>query len=329
MKAFQNLHIRTLFYFLFLFFIAGYFIYNAVKNASTFSYSSGSPVELGLSIVVQDPAAILRDLRSSNNSETSVSDSVASYLLQSSNPAAQIFLDYIIVDEGAISTDLLCLQSIVLTRGTGDPIQLFSDSNWPPNLKIEGDSYINKFQGNRCVQAGKNIVPHILLGIVSVDSTAVYGLVDGFYASLWYPFDEQKIKLNITVMSDDFEPFSPSLQILVVQPGWDGIIDTGQTEEPTLHLKRPNLYRVIFFVFFISLFYIVPYLNYIASDSFFEVAFGLLLGLWGIHQILVPAYIESSILIDIFVYTLYFSVFMEIIKKYLDNTRNEKKEVRS
>jgi hypothetical protein len=54
------------------------------------------------------------------------------------------------------------------------------------------------------------------------------------------------------------------------------------------------------------------------DDGFFEVAFGLLLGLWGTHEILIPEYIGSSIPIDAMIYILYALVIGEIVIVFID-----------
>jgi hypothetical protein len=46
--------------------------------------------------------------------------------------------------------------------------------------------------------------------------------------------------------------------------------------------------------------------------GFFEIAFGLLLGLWGMHEILIPNYISLSVPIDIAIYALFILVIVEI-----------------
>ena len=54
------------------------------------------------------------------------------------------------------------------------------------------------------------------------------------------------------------------------------------------------------------------------TGSYFEVGFGLLLRLWGTHEILIPEYIGSSIPIDVIIYVLYAFVIGEIIAIFID-----------
>lgn len=311
--------------FIFLTIVGILLIYNTLSRKSTIMYSSkATSIELGLSIVEQDPSAILDQLPT--NSDTAAetkSNSITSFLLQSSAPAAQIFLDYIFIpNDGKLPTpfNLICFDKIV-TKSHGAPVQLFSNSSLLSNLTVDGDSYIYKFQNERCAPKGtKNIVPHILLGIVPVESRAIGTFIKGFQASHFFPFDRQNIPLDITVETDEFEAFSPSLTVVIAQKGWDGVVKNGALDTPTLQLKRFLLYRIVFGVFFVIMIITIAFLNHVLPNgvldkgNYLQITFGLLLGLWGLHQMLKPTYIDSSTLIDIAIYTLYLLVLVKLLK---------------
>jgi hypothetical protein len=330
MRVFQNFQKRKLLFVFILIIVTTYFFTNAIGDKSTFLYQNESSILLGLSIIEQEPSSILGTFLDGNNANNTETKNITSSLLQSSNPSAQIFLDYIYIPNNSISIDRICFQEIVTTKNNNIPTQLLFGSNGLSDLKIGSNSYIYEFQDNRCANKGENhIAPHILLGIVPVDSYAMFGLVKGYRSSQFFPLDEQKIELDITVMSDEFEPFSPSLQVVVAHKGWNGTIRYDNPKKPILHLTRSGVYKWIFGAFFLIMAIIIRSLNDIVDElgSFFEITFGLLLGLWGMHEILVPAYIVSSILIDITIYILYILVMIVILETLILGAQKRKVKI--
>lgn len=297
-----------------------WFMIYALKGESTISYSypSGVPVIIGISIVEQDLPAISDKLTTAIDEGSAGSDAITSILFQASNPTAQIFLDYIFIpDSQDIPKDEICFRRMRTTNSDGSLTQLFSKNKALGSLLIDGNSYIYEFPADTCVQKGKrNLIPHVLLGIVPVESHGLFASIKGFQAVQSYPFDKQEIPLNIIVETNEFEPFSPSLQVVVAQKGWDGNIRVDTSAEPTLQLFRRGFYKSFFLAFFIIMILIIPFLNNVVPDAggFFQIAFSLLLGLWGMHQILLPAYITSSTLVDMAIYFLYILVILEILE---------------
>lgn len=272
-----------------------------------------TPVYLGISIVEQDYSTILRDLGNENEEP---GNWLTSFLLQSPQPAALLYLDYIYIPKDQSLPNNICFKTISVAKSDSIPNQITTDINLS-GLENLPDKYLYNFPSDRCMTQGqKYIMPHLLIGVQSVKSSAnfLFQDIQGFRASNYFPLDKREIIFDITVESDQ-SIFSPSFETFVAQEGWDGNYVFNSENKPILHLTRFAFYKWVLLIFFAVMVVIIPLLNNVVEETggFFEVAFGLLLGLWGTHEILTPAYVTTSIPIDIAIYTLYILVIAEIL----------------
>jgi len=85
-------------------------------------------------------------------------------------------------------------------------------------------------------------------------------------------------------------------------------------------LERFLIYKVGW-ILLIIVALIVPVLRYVVHENrgYYEVIFGLLLGLWGTHDLLVPDYIETSVPVDVLFFLLYGLVVSEIVRAFISN----------
>jgi hypothetical protein len=276
-------------------------------------------VYLGISVVEQDFSTILQGINDNNhNVNTAKNDWLTSFLLQSPDPAALIYLDYIRFDQDADLPAEICFKQIIVTKSGDIPVQIAPEVI-PDGLEITSDNYKYTFPPERCMEEGKRyIMPHILLGVLPVNASANFlGIanVSGYRASDYFPLDRQKITFDVSIELEDGKTFSPSMEAVVAQKGWEGQFALNENGLPVLHLNRIDFYSWVLLPFFVIMAVAIPYLNNIVDDigGFLEIAFGLLLGLWGTHEIFTPNYISTSIPIDIIIYLLFILLITEIM----------------
>ncbi len=272
-----------------------------------------TPIFLGISLVEQDYSTILRELADEKEEH---GNWLTSFLLQSPQPAAMLYLDYIYIPQDPSIPNNICFKTISVAKSNTIPDQITTDVNLG-SLENLPDKYLYNFPSDRCMTQGqKYIMPHVLLGVLPVNSSAyfLFQNIQGFRSSDYFPLDKREVTLDITVESDQLN-FSPSFETVVAQEGWDGRYIFNNANKPVLQLTRFEFYKWVLLIFFILMAIIIPLLNNVVEETggFFEVAFGLLLGLWGTHEILTPAYVKTSIPIDVSIYTLYILVIAEIL----------------
>jgi hypothetical protein len=310
-------------------------------DTSSISIDKGEQVIFGVSVVEENPSTLLSELHVDGRT----TDWATSFLSQSQSPSAQIFLDYISVLENnnPDANSEFCIKTIHLSQNDKVPLKVFSEmnSNKVPLGKSSNDSlgwlnatdekypnqYVFNFNENLCLKkGGKYFLPHILLGIVSSETYAKLGIINvaGYRALEFFPFEEQNILINIissqSLSTGNGKFFRPNLEVAISQQGWVGNFYTDDNGLTNLHLSRHFFYKFILLAFSIIMAIIVVLLNNIIHEvaSFFEVSFGLLLGLWGTHELLIPGYIESSTAIDVIIYFLYILVIGEISIVFFD-----------
>ena len=300
--------------------IVVFFVNYVLRAAPVFQLNEESHIELGISIVEQDFSTI------SNQSEVNSLPQDArtvSFLLQSPNPTAQIYLDYVAVYNVKDIPVRVCFKSITIPRSENVPFEIVPNVVLG-NLIISSDLYQYDFPSgdeNRCIGKGaEKIMPHVLLGIVPIESFVNFHIippVDQRFDA--FPFDEQTVELNITIDSDELGKFSPSIKAVIAQEGWTGKFNSNRGEKPVLHLYRHPFFQFMLVLFVLIMLFIIPLLNGVINESasFFEVAFSILLGLWGLHTILIPEYIQSSLVIDGVFYVLYIIVLLSILQELL------------
>lgn len=306
-----------------------------LENISSASNSYSGGIVLGVSLLSDRPQTLLSNL----NSEEKATDWSTSFLLQSQSPTIQVFLDYISMYENLYDTQY-CFTSFQLGKDINIPIQVIEEFEKNSTINPETDATFGKLKFTKTLpskylfelnepfclnKGGKYFVPNILLGVISSQSkVSLLGieLISGHRASEFFPFDQQNIALDLTanykIGNDNFS-IHPGLEVSISQQGWIGNF-TGINESTVLQLERPKFYKGIIYLFSVMMAIFIITLNNIISvdEGFFEVAFGLLLGLWGTHEILIPEYIESSTLIDLIIYILYMLVIAEIATVFID-----------
>jgi hypothetical protein len=286
----------------------------------------GENVVFGVSVVIEDPYALLNELQIDNKP----TDWATSFLLRSQNPTVQVYLDYISVfDDGSlVENSEICIRSVQLYQNEKFPISYVNPLGQLSNAEEQSpDHSIFRFDKDLCLEKnGTYFLPHLLLGSVSSEAYANFFnaiRIEGYRAFEFFPFEEQNILIDISAQHSGTgmeQPFRPSLEVAISQQGWVGEFNTNNAGLTNLHLSRHSFYRFMLMAFSIIMAILVVFLNNIVDDasSFFEIAFGLLLGLWGTHEILIPGYIESSTAIDIIIYILYILVIGEISIVFID-----------
>lgn len=287
----------------------------------------GKSVVLGVSIVQDDPATLLTELKQTEKGN----DWSTSFFLQSQSPSVQIFLDYIAIYDDPELPEEICFSQVHLAKNTRVPLGVIKQVNLYNELGELNFShpefpeyYVYEFKGNSCLTKGsKYFMPHIFLGVISSESYAnlLVTQINGQRAFEFFPLEEQKITLDLQAFSTASDiPIQPILEATISQQGWIGSFSENTGHSTVLHLMRPTFYRAILLIFFVIMLALIVLLNDVVSvaEGFFEISFGLLLGLWGTHEILIPNYIESSVTIDVMIYTLYILVIGEIIMVFID-----------
>ena len=283
------------------------FFINYVLNAAPiFHLKNESNVELGISVVQQDISTILNQSESNSPPRD---EKTISFLLQSPIPTAQIYLDYVAIYGKNNDASTICFKSISIPKSEKVPFEIVAVLG---NLIISSEEFRYDFPENnheRCLGKGaQKIMPHILLGVVPINI--------GFDS---FPFDQQIFELNMMVNTDELGMVSPSIRAVVAQAGWVGDFDTNKAETPTLRLHRHLFIQFMLLLFIVIMIPIIPLLNSVIDEpaSFFEVAFSILLGLWGLHTIFIPDYIRSSVVVDAVFYVLYIMVLFTILRELL------------
>lgn len=312
--------------------ILSFFINYVSKTTPTFYLKDASSVELGISIIEQDFSTISNQSDSNSSPED---EKTTSFLLQSPNPTAQIYLDYVAIRNEEDAPLEVCFKSIIMPKNEKVPFDIIPEVVLG-NLTISSTEYKYDFPSDtdtvtdiesRCIGKGaQKLMPHVLLGIVPVDAYVEFPFGKPIYKNFdAFPFDEKRIELNLRVEADELEKFSPSINVVIDQEGWTGGFNAVRGEKPILYLHRHPFFQFILILFVIIMLFIVPLLNGAIDEpsSFFEVAFSLLLGLWGMNMIMIPGYIQSSLVIDGVFYVLYiivlFAILQELIRLSVSN----------
>jgi hypothetical protein len=321
-----------------------------ITNTTSVSNNVNGGLVLGLSLITDKPQTLLSSLNTNENNWST------SFLSQSQNPTVQVFLDYISIYENADQKQY-CFNSLHLGKNINVPYQvvleiqesqkhnnaensdtILEKTNLENNqlgiLKVneeQPDEYIFRFNNLFCLDKGKKyFVPHLFLGIISSEMHADLPLprflgfptITGHRALEFFPFEKQKIVFDLDayyVSENKTYAIRPNLDVSISQQGWVGEFESvGETI--ILSLSRPAFYKIILIAFTLIIGVLILFLNNIIDEAggFFEIAFGLLLGLWGTHEILIPEYIGSSIPIDVVIYILYALVIGEIIAVFID-----------
>jgi len=167
----------------------------------------------------------------------------------------------------------------------------------------------------------------------------------------YFPFDTQTLNFDILLDAFVLEQTGEKKTALVdskkfdikadlYPPKWQKniklidrlVMDVGVVETD-LTLKHPIFYRVLTMILSLLVLIILLTLQYIRNlEDFLQIAVALLLGLWGVQQVLVPDYIDFPILVNyvILLLYLYLAVFIavEIFKKTLGAKKKPAKVIK-
>jgi hypothetical protein len=282
-------------------------------------------VVFGLSIAVETPQTFL-----SNQTIEEKTNEAIGFLLQSQSPLARVYLDYISIHNNAPETSY-CFTSFRLNKDPSVPYQIIdllgSDSKIGKleNREDQPNEHIFNLFEPICVEKGTQyFLPHIFMGIIRSETSANIYIdeIRGRRALEFFPFEKQVMNFSLSAhyIDNNTEYNLPAnFDITISEPGWLGSLD--ESSDPiSLTLTRPQFYQIAVVVFFFVMAGLIIFLNNLIDDvgGFFEIAFGLLLGLWGTHEILIPNYIESSIPIDVIIYLLYALVISEMVTVSID-----------
>ncbi len=295
-------------------------------NTQVFQHGEGERIVFGLSLVEGNRSTLL------NNSQTYPSDSnwSTSFFSRSERPSVQVYLDYISIADDIEIPTTVCFATIHLYKDQQIPLEVLTEAgllNSSGKLNEFPSEYLFEFNEPLCLKRGYTYyLPHLLLGATSAEVHAklTFLTITGQRAFEFFPFDKQNIRLNIIANRDTNSETGlvrPRLDATFSQQGWVGEFVAGEDQQFTmLQLSRPTFYQIILIFFFISMIVIILLLGRsVTGEGFFEY-FGLLLALWGTHQILVPEHIGSSVVVDFVVYTIFAIVIGRILLVAFDKS---------
>lgn len=150
--------------------------------------------------------------------------------------------------------------------------------------------------------------------------------VNSVIPDYFFPFDRRQIRAKaydelVYFHSDgniQIREYRPSVQLMITAPEWE---EKASFIEPydgnfVIDLKRPLSTQILTIVILAAAFIFIFFLPFINElSNFLEVAVGVLLGLWGIQNTIIPDYIEGTTIIDNLILILYvFLAFVILIR---------------
>lgn len=294
----------------FLFFLWPNIIYNiAVLKA----YTSQSAITIGLS---------MHEVEAKDIPTSDINAWQKQYLARHKVPFSLLSLDYIYVPENLVSGgNPLCVAEIKITSEssldpTGDIIYLVAEN---VDKVEDADESINTSRQDLCLVAGKNL---IFPDRFQVAPVAYSKYIDPYF----YPFDIRVVEYNLSSQlyyKTTRDTLDADTQVLmsVSPPRWipDTKIMPNFEGEKSLALRttfnRFPLFRVLSLIVPMSIFSIIIILPRIRDEvgSFWEVIVGLILGLWGLSEVLIPSYIDYPTIIETIILFLYFIIGLFVI----------------
>lgn len=160
-----------------------------------------------------------------------------------------------------------------------------------------------------------------------------YTLVSG-RPPYYYPFDWAELKVEIRLEGDENigskkeSRFIPvNITGVVDAKNWDTKVDITDefdfsTNRPyalvVVHYDRPLLYRVIPVAVLATIFFVIFYMPRIKDkSSFLEVMIGLIFGIWGIKQVIVPTFVTWTTILDPIILGLYMCLCISVLIKFV------------
>lgn len=239
------------------------------------------------------------------------------YLARDELPLSLVSLDYIYVPEELISdNDSLCVAEI----------KIFSTFTLGTMENVIYSLNENTDHQDICFAGGKNIILPKYFQITPI----VYS---NYHNPFFYPFDFRTIKYSVSsqlYFKSTGENLDADTKILmsVSPPYWTSNTNViSQSEEQkslrlSTTISRPSLVKVLSIIVPFSVLLIILILPKIRNEigSFWEVIVGLILGLWGLSEVLIPPYIDYPTIIETIILFLYIIIGLFIIFSVLNQT---------
>jgi hypothetical protein len=159
--------------------------------------------------------------------------------------------------------------------------------------------------------------------------------------SYFFPFDRRKLSMDIWISTypKDNESLAslryvaPEIRGFVTAPEWDEsvsvtrrfidrsistIAEGNEVTRVVVDFQRPLAYRVLLFVLLGAMLFFMVALAFVEEiGSFLEVSVGVLLGLWGIQNALIPPGVTETTIIDSLVLGLYVLLAIAIFIRFV------------
>jgi hypothetical protein len=164
----------------------------------------------------------------------------------------------------------------------------------------------------------------------SSDPFSNYGLRNAYgVPNYYFPFDAVNLKILVNIKGAQYingksvaQDITPPLIAGHFQPSnWDVEMSQEQLDFGTsvnVIYRRPLIYRVVTIGLFAALALIIFVLPFIKDNgSFLEVLVGLIFGIWGIRQVLLPAFVTWTTILDPLTLALYMMLVVAIFTKFI------------
>jgi hypothetical protein len=209
-------------------------------------------------------------------------------------PLLVISIDYIYVPKSLIKDSSLCIDEMTVQsiepRGRETTATLIKNTN------------------TTCLQPGIN---YLIQEIPQEGKETQVFILDSLTNPYLYPFDERKLTFIIRTKAfymnkpEDENKFriNPAVEVQSTPPIWFSralIQEKLDHEEIQVIMSRPPLYKALSILMPFSVLLILSLLMKYRQniDGFWEVIVGLVFGLWGLSEVLIPSYINYPTLIS-------------------------------
>ncbi len=219
-----------------------------------------------------------------------------SYITKFDIPLILVSVDYIFVPENAIDDKPICIDKLTVR-------------NLEPKDKFVESILVQSTDLNLvCLNTGKNY----LIQNAAENNEDIQAFIYNSYTNpFWYPFDERIFKFHLQLKAfysdkpedDDKFTISPIVASQTTPPTWFSRVDISQKpdgEELKIILTRFPFYKVLSVLMPSGVVLIIALLVYFRQDidGFWEVIVGLIFGIWGLSEVLIPSYIDFPTIIE-------------------------------
>lgn len=231
------------------------------------------------------------------------------YIFSSNLPLVTLTLNYILIsDQFVLENNIkhVCfIDFYIVNQDVEEPTQdLLSDET--------------------CMEYGLTYIP----GQSNDIAALLYDPYKSDYTNtFYYPFDKRSVSFNIIIKTRFLDhnnnnlELSPDVRIFVTSGNSEDLwslypINDGESGFD-LRLSRPLIYQILLIMVSLIVLLLMIHLNRInRRDSFWEITVGIFLGLWGIHDVLIPVSINSRTLVSSVILFLYLILTLFIIVEH-------------